>query len=94
VDIDFMAAIGGLVDVDVDAFIGAFRDGLVGSVVSVLSDLFLQVDLEVAASVFKVWLGSMLESALKGMFGTVIRGVLGSPSKVDAVYALAVGDMK
>jgi len=31
---------------------------------------------------------------LESVLGTVIGGVLGSPSKVDAVCALAVGDMK
>jgi hypothetical protein len=36
----------------------------------------------------------MIESVLKGVFGTVIGGVLGSPSRVDAVCALAVEDMK
>jgi hypothetical protein len=35
----------------------------------------------------------MLQSALKGVFGTMMGGVLGSPSKVDAVCVLAVGDM-
>jgi len=77
-----MAAIG-LVEVEVGALRGAFGDRLVGSVVSVLRDLFLRVGLEI-----------VLESLLEGMFGTVISGVLGSASKVDAVCALAVGDMK
>jgi hypothetical protein len=94
VDFDFMAAIGGLVEVEVGALRGAFGDRLVGSVVSVPRDLFPRADLKVVASVFKVWLGNMLESVLKGVFGTVIGGVLGSPSRVDAVCALAVGDMK
>jgi len=82
VDFDFVAAIG-LVEVEVGALRGAFGDRLVGSVVSVLRDLFLRVDLEIVH-----------ESVLEGVFGTVIRGVLGSASKVDAVCALAVGDMK
>jgi len=83
VDFDFVAAIGGLVEVDVCALRGAFGDRLVGSVVSVLRVLFLRVDLEI-----------VLESVLEGVFGTVIRGVLGSASKVGAVCALAVGDIK
>jgi len=55
VDFDFVAAIGGLVDVDVCALRGAFGDRLVGSVVSVLRVLFLRVDMEIvgAASVLE-----------------------------------------
>jgi hypothetical protein len=55
VDFDFVAAIGGLVEVDVGALRGAFGDRLVGSVVSVLRVLFLRVDLEIvgAASVLE-----------------------------------------
>lgn len=36
----------------------------------------------------------MLESVLKDVFGTVIRGLFESASKVDALCALAVGDIK
>jgi hypothetical protein len=36
----------------------------------------------------------VLDSVLEGLFGTVITGVLGSASKVDAVCALPLGDMK
>lgn len=36
----------------------------------------------------------MLESFLESVIGTVINGVLVSPSRVDGVCALAVGDMK
>jgi len=36
----------------------------------------------------------VLQSMLKGVLGTVIRGVLQSASKVDAVCALAVEDIK
>jgi hypothetical protein len=50
VDFDFVAAIGGLVEVDVGALRGAFGDRLVGSVVSVLRVLFLRVDLEIVGS--------------------------------------------
>jgi hypothetical protein len=55
VDFGFVAAIGGLVEVDVGALRGAFGDRLVGSVVSVLHVLFLRVDLEIvgAASVLE-----------------------------------------
>jgi hypothetical protein len=55
VDFDFVAAIGGLVEVDVGALRGAFGDRLVGSVVSVLRVLFLRVDMEIvgAASVLE-----------------------------------------
>jgi hypothetical protein len=55
VDFGFVAAIGGLVEVDIGALRGAFRDRLVGSVVSVLRVLFLRVDLEIvgAASVLE-----------------------------------------
>jgi len=125
VDFDFVAAIGGLAEVDIGARGGAFGDemagvlrevdggalrgafgdemagglgdefggadgGVVGdrlvdSVVSVLRVLFLRVDLD---------LEIVLESVLEGVFGTVIRGVFESASKVDAVCALAVGDIK
>ena len=50
--------------------------------VSVLRVLFLRVDLEIE-----------LESVLESVLGTVIRGVFESASKVDAVCALAVGDI-
>ena len=108
VDFDFVAAIGlvtgdvgvlgdevagVLGEVDIGALRGAFGDemvgvlgdGLVDSVVSVLRVLFLRVGLD---------LEIVLESMLEGVFGTVIRGVLESASKVDAVCALAVGDIK
>ena len=49
-DFHFVAAIGGLVEVDVGALRGAFGDRLVGSVVSVLRVLFLRVDLEIVGS--------------------------------------------
>ena len=87
-DFDFVAAIGGLVEVEVGALRGAFGDGLIGSVVSVLRDIFLPVDLEIVGT------ASVLDDCLGTVFGSVIGGVLGSPSKVDAVCALAVGDMK
>jgi hypothetical protein len=50
VDFDFVAAIGGLVEVDVGALRGAFGDRLVGSVVSVLRVLFLRVDSEIVGA--------------------------------------------
>jgi hypothetical protein len=105
VDFDFVAAIGWLAEVDIAARGGAFGDemagglggefsgadagvvgdGLVDSVVSVLRVLFLRVDLEIVGP------ASVLESVLR----TVIGGVLGSPSKVGALCALAtLGDMK
>ena len=91
VDFGVVAAIGGLLEVVLGAFGdemasvpgGMVGDRLVDSVVSVLRVLFLRVDLEI-----------VLESVLEGVFGTVIRGVFESASKVDAVCALAVGDMK
>jgi len=54
VNFDIVAAIG-LVEVEVGALRGAFGDRLVGSVVSVLGDLFIRVDLEIvgAASVLE-----------------------------------------
>ena len=64
---------------------GVFGDRLIDSVVSVLHVFFLRVDLEIVGAAI------VLESVL----GTVIGGVLGSPSKFDAVCALAtLGDMK
>jgi hypothetical protein len=36
----------------------------------------------------------MLETGIKGVFGNVIRNVLGNPSRVDIVCAPAVGDMQ
>jgi len=103
VDFDFVAAIGGLGEVDIGALRAAFGDemagvlggmfrgvdrGVVGdrlvdSLVSVFRVLFLRLDLEI-----------VLESVLEGVCGTVIRGVLGSASKVDAVCAHAVLDMQ
>jgi hypothetical protein len=54
VDFDFVAAIGAHVEVEAGELRGEFGDGLIGSVVGVLRDLLLRVDLEVAVSVFKV----------------------------------------
>ena len=108
-DFDFVAAIGGLLElvvgvfgdevagvlgeVNTGALRGAFRDEMAGvlgdrlvdALVSVLRVLFLQVDLD---------LEIVLESVLESVLGTVIRGVFESASKVDAVCALAVGDIK
>jgi hypothetical protein len=100
VDIGFVAAIR-LVTGGVEVLAGAYGDEmaavlgdvfggtdggrLVDSVVSVLRVLFLRVDLD-----FEI----VLESMFEGVFGTVIRGVFGSASKVDAVCALAVRDIK
>ena len=64
---------------------GEVGDRLIDSVVSVLRVLFLRVDLD---------LEIVLEPMFEGVFGTGIRGVLGYASKVGAVCALAVGDIK
>lgn len=55
VHFDIVAAIGGLMEVDVSALRGAFGDRLVGSVVSVHPVHILRVDLEIvgAASLLK-----------------------------------------
>ena len=82
-DFDFVVANGGLGTGDVGVLGGAFGDRLVGATVSMLRVLFFRVDLEI-----------VLESVLEGVFGTVIRGVFESASKVDAVCALAVGDIR
>jgi hypothetical protein len=96
VDFAFVAAIGGIAEVDIGARGGAFGDKVAGvlrcmlgdrlvdSVVSVLCVLLLRVALD---------LEIVLESVLECLFGIVIRGVFDSASKVDAVCALTVGDI-
>jgi hypothetical protein len=84
VDFDFVAAIG-LVTGDVGVLGGAFGDEMAG----VLGDR-LVVSL---VSVLRV-LFLRVDLDMEILRESVIGGVLGSPSKVDAVCALAVGDMK
>jgi len=57
VDYDFVAEIGGLLMGEVGVLGGAFGDRLVGGMVSMLSILFRQVDLEI-----------LYESVLEGVF--------------------------
>jgi hypothetical protein len=63
--------------------IGVVSGRLVYAVVSVHRVLFLRVDLDL-----KIVFDLIFES----LFGTVIRGMLGSSSTVETACALAVGD--
>jgi len=111
VDFDFVAAIGGLLEVVVGAFgdemagvlgevdsgalRGAFGDEMAGG----LGDECGGADGGVVGdrlvdSVVSVLRVLFLRVDLEIVRESVTGGVLGSPSKVDAVCALAVGDMK
>jgi len=94
VDFDFVAAIG-LVTGDVGVLGGAFGLEMAG----VLGDEFGGADGGVVGdrlvdSVVSVLRVLFLRVDLEIVRESVTGGVLGSPSKVDAVCALAVGDMK
>jgi hypothetical protein len=104
VDFDFVAAIG-LVTRDVGVLGGAFGDkraGVLGEVdIGALQGAFGDEMARVLGDRLVDSLVSMLrvlflrvDLDLEIVRESVIGSVLGSPSKVDAVCALAVGDMK
>jgi hypothetical protein len=104
VDFDFVAAIG-LVTGDVGALGGAFGDEMVGMLGEVDIGALRGAFGDEMAGVLGDRLVDSLVSVLRVLFlrvdldlesvrESVIGGVLGSPSNVDAVCALAVGDMK
>jgi len=78
VDFDLVAAICGLVKVDVGALRGAFGSAFGSRLVDEMLG----------------WLVTEDVGVLGGVLGTVIGGVPRSPSKVDAVCAHAVLDMQ